>query len=111
MKARARNLRKNNTDAGNRMSYYLRDRRLCGYKFVREKAIDNYIVDFICREKKLIIEVDGGQHMESIAYDEHRTKILEARGNRVLRVWNNEVFENIQGVMEKILRLLEEVPG
>lgn len=110
MQNRARNLRKNKTDAENRMWYYLRNSRLNGYKFVREKVIGNYIADFVCREKKLIIEVDGGQHMTAAAYDEQRTKDLEAIGYQVVRFWNNEVYENIQGVMENILNLLEKVP-
>ena len=110
MQDRARHLRKNRTDAENRMWYYLRNRRLGGYKFVREYVIGKYIADFVCREKKLIIEVDGGQHMTAAAYDQQRTKDLEAVGYRVVRVWNNEVFINIQGVMEHILSLLDNVP-
>ena len=110
MKERARALRKNKTIAENRMWYYLRNRRLSGYKFVREQVIDNYIADFVCREKKIIIEVDGGQHMEAADYDEQRTRILEAHGYQVLRVWNHDVFQNISGIMEKILELVETVP-
>ena len=68
MQARARNLRKNMTDAENRMWYYLKNRRLGRYKFVREQVISKYIADFVCREKKLIIEVDGGKHMTAVAY-------------------------------------------
>ena len=110
MKEYAQNLRRNPRDAGNRMWYYLRNRRLSGYKFVREHVIGNYIADFVCREKKLIIEIDGGQHMNAIEYDLLRTKELERRGYRVLRVWNHEVFKNIQAVMEGILNLLEYAP-
>ena len=107
MKQRAQDLRRNMTDAENRMWYYLRNRRLDGYKFVREHVIGNYIADFVCREKKLIVEIDGGQHMDAIAYDSFRTKELESRGYRVLRIWNHEVFTNIQGVMDSILNLLK----
>ncbi len=110
MKERVRDLRQNMTLAENRMWYYLRSRRLGGYKFVRQHSIDNYIVDFVCREKKLIVEVDGGQHMEAAEYDEYRTSVLEARGYRVLRVWNHDVFQNTPGIMEKILALLETGP-
>ena len=110
MKERARNLRQNMPLAENLMWYYLRGRRLGGYKFVRQQVIDNYIVDFVCREKKLIVEVDGGQHMNATEYDEHRTRVLEGRGYQVLRVWNNDVFQNTSGVMEKILALLETEP-
>ncbi len=110
MKERARDLRQNMTNAENRMWYYLRNRRLGGYKFVREHVIGHYIVDFVCREKKLIIEVDGGQHMEAVEYDDRRTRFLEKRGYQVLRVWNHDVFRNAQGIMEKILYLLENEP-
>ena len=110
MKERAHNLRQNMSLAENRMWYYLRSRRLGGYKFVRQQVIDNYIVDFVCREKKLIIEVDGGQHMDATEYDEQRTRVLEGRGYQVLRVWNSDVFQNTSGVMEKILALLETEP-
>ena len=110
MKERAHNLRQNMSLAENRMWYYLRSRRLGGYKFMRQQVIDNYIVDFVCREKKLIIEVDGGQHMDATEYDEQRTRVLEGRGYQVLRVWNNDVFQNTSGVMEKILALLETEP-
>ena len=92
------------------MWYYVRNRRLGGYKFVRQQAIDNYIVDFICRERKLIIEVDSGQHMDATDYDDYRTSVLELRGYQVLRVWNNDVFQNTPGIMEKILVLLETEP-
>ena len=107
MKERSRNLRKNMTDAENRMWYFLRNRRLKCYKFVRELVVGPYIADFVCREKKLIIEVDGGQHATAISYDKRRTKFLENHGYTVFRVWNNEVFNNIQGVLETILHVLE----
>jgi very-short-patch-repair endonuclease len=107
MKTRAQHLRQNMTDAENRMWYYLRNRRLGGYKFVRQQVIGNYIADFVCREKKLIIEIDGGQHMGVVEYDLLRTKDLENLGFRVFRVWNNDVFNNIRGVMEMVLNLLE----
>ncbi|MGQ3891356.1 endonuclease domain-containing protein [Legionella sp. CNM-4043-24] len=107
MRNHALNLRKNMTDAESRIWYYLRNRRLAGYKFVREYVIGSYIADFVCREKKLIIEIDGGQHMSAVTYDLQRTRALETIGYQVLRVWNNEVYENIQGVMEGILNALE----
>jgi len=110
MKERAKELRRNMTDAENRMWYYLRNRRLGEYKFVRELVIGHYIADFVCREKKLVIEIDGGQHMDAVEYDALRTKYLESLGYRVLRIWNNEVFKNIQGVMDSILNLLDTVP-
>src|SRR3989338_4631933 len=102
----ARSLRKRMTKAENRMWYYLRDRRLCGYKFVRQYVIGNYIVDFICREKNLIIEVDGGQHTTAMVYDEQRSEYLRSRGYQIVRVWNNEVFGNLEGVMQQVIDLL-----
>ena len=107
MKDRVRSLRQDMTDAENRMWYFLRNRRLNGYKFVREYVIGFYIADFVCREKKLIIEVDGGQHMDAIEYDQRRTAHLIKLGYNVLRVWNNEVFNNIEGVLATILSSLE----
>ena len=74
------------TYAVNRIWYYLRNRRLAGYKFVREHVIGNYIVDFVCREKKLTIAIDGSQHIDAIEYDAKRTLYLESHGYRVLRV-------------------------
>src|SRR5689334_12466411 len=108
MKVRARNLRKNITKAENRMWYFLRNRRFNGYKFVRQFVIGPYIVDFVCREKNLIIELDGGQHMQAEKYDKRRTYFLEQNGYRVFRVWNNEVFNNIDNVLETIFNLLED---
>lgn len=96
------------TEAENRMWYFLRNRRLNGYKFVREYVIGNYIADFVCRDKKLIIEIDGGQHMDAVEYDQQRTEYLMANGYRVLRFWNNEVFHNVHVVLETILGSLEE---
>ena len=81
---------------------------LAGSKFVREHIIGNYIADFVCREKKLILEIDGGQHMDAMMYDAVRTQYLESRGYRVLRIWNDEVFKNIQGVMSGILQLAKQ---
>ncbi|WP_419420543.1 endonuclease domain-containing protein [Legionella sp. D16C41] len=108
MKDRARALRQEMTDAENRMWYFLRNRRLGGYKFVREYVIGCYIVDFICRNKKLIIEIDGGQHMDRAQYDQERTAYLTAKGYNVLRFWNNDIFINVQVVLETILRFLEQ---
>ena len=110
MKERARVLRQDMTIAENRMWYFLRNRRLNGYKFVREYVIGDYIADFVCRDKKLIVEIDGGQHMEAAEYDQRRTNYLTAKGYKVVRFWNNEVLLNVQGVLETILRSLEDMP-
>ncbi len=111
MKERARSLRQEMTDSENRMWYFLRNRRLNGYKFVREYMIDNYIADFACREMKLVIEIDGSQHIAAVEYDLKRTEHLMARGYRVLRFWNNEVFNDIEGVLTMILSSIESVPS
>ena len=73
-----------------------------GFKFRRQQPLDKYIVDFVCLENRLIIEVDGGQHGLDNSYDEERTIYLQQFGFKVLRFWNNEVLENIGGVLEII---------
>ena len=89
---RARELRRDTTDAETALWRRLRDRGLDGEKFVRQEPIGPYIADFVCRRKKLIIEIDGGQHSDQAERDEARTKHLEALGYRVIRFWNNEVL-------------------
>jgi len=83
----------------------VRDRRLGGFKFVRQESIGPYVVDFVCRERKLIVEVDGGQHAESTR-DQIRDVYLNSEGYHVLRFWNSDVFSNINGVLESILSSL-----
>ena len=96
--AYARNLRKNPTEAEKNLWYNINQRQLNGFKFRRQQKIDDlYIVDFICTEKRLIIELDGGQHNEEI--DKERTEYLEQQDFQILRFWNNEVLENIDGVL------------
>ncbi len=101
-----RRLRNTQTDAERKLWFELRDRRLGGFKFVRQEAIGPYIVDFICRERKIIIEVDGGQHAES-AKDVVRDACLTREGYRVMRFWNNDVLKNRLGVLETILAALQ----
>ena len=98
---RTRALRKNSTNAELRLWQRLRARALRGYKFVRQESIGPYVVDFVCREERLIIELDGGRHAES-AHDRARDRWLTERGYRVLRFWNNDVFANIEGVWDTI---------
>jgi len=98
----ARDLRKNQTDAERLLWQYLRNRQLCGQKFRRQFPIDSYIVDFVCLEVKLIVELDGGQHAKQIEYDQHRTEQLQKRGFKVIRFWNNDVLQNNAGVLESI---------
>jgi very-short-patch-repair endonuclease len=93
---RARTLRATMTDAERRLWSVLRSRRLQGYKFRRQRPIGPFIADFACIEHRLVVEADGGQHLEG-EYDARRTAWLEARGWRVLRFWNNEILANTEG--------------
>ena len=99
-------LRKKSTPAERKLWSRIRDDQL-GVNFRRQHAVGNYIPDFVCIEKKLIIELDGGQHLEQEEYDAERTKYLESLGYRVIRFWNNDVMEDIEGVMLSILHALE----
>jgi very-short-patch-repair endonuclease len=99
---RARALRKNPTEAERALWKHLRMRQLEGHKFRRQQLLGAYIVDLVCLERKLIIEVDGGQHGEQVVSDAERTAWLEARGFRVLRFWNHDVLRNIEVVKEVI---------
>jgi very-short-patch-repair endonuclease len=86
-----------------------RSRRLGGFKFARQEPIYRYYVDFVCRERRLIIELDGSQHAES-PEDQHRDRTLCALGYRVIRIWNNDVIENLDGVLQRLLSELEKSP-
>ena len=99
-------MRSNMTEAEAKMWNILRAKRFYGFKFKRQVLIGDYIVDFVCETKKIIIEIDGGQHNseENIVYDKNRTIYLNSQGYEVLRFWNNEVLSNIEGVCEVIKR-------
>ncbi len=99
----ARNLRRNMTDAEQLLWRQLRNRQL-NARFRRQTPIGNYIVDFVCYENRLIIELDGGQHNEAagLAYDQQRDDWLSAQGFQVLRFWNHELLEEMDAVLEKI---------
>jgi very-short-patch-repair endonuclease len=101
----ARAMRHEPTDAEQRLWHLLRSRRLEHLKFRRQVPIGRYIVDFVCLEKRLIIEVDGGQHSENAA-DAERDRWLEDVGYRMMRIWNNEMLKNSHGVLEMILAVL-----
>src|ERR1044071_473969 len=103
--ARARRLRLNSTNAEQRLWNKLRSRAINGCKFVRQEPIGPYVVDFVCREKRLVIEVDGGQHTDS-ERDKARDEWLRCRNYRVLRFWNNDVLCNTSGVLEVIAAAL-----
>jgi very-short-patch-repair endonuclease len=106
---RSRELRNLSTDAESKLWNRLRARMLGGHKFVRQIPIGPFIVDFVCREKRLIIEVDGGQHATSTS-DAARDKWLIGHRYRVLRFWNNDVLRNTDGVLESIAIALVEAP-
>jgi very-short-patch-repair endonuclease len=97
----ARRLRVNQTDAETVLWNRIRNRQVDGYKFVRQEPIGNYVCDFVCRERLVVIEVDGGQHNESTA-DAIRDHRLAEDGYRVLRFWNNDVLSNLEGVLATI---------
>jgi very-short-patch-repair endonuclease len=98
----AKALRSNQTDAEQRLWYQLRAHRFMGLKFKRQKLLGRYIVDFVCLEHRLAIELDGGQHAEQVAYDRQRDTWLRQQGYTVLRFWNNDVMQQLDGVLERI---------
>jgi very-short-patch-repair endonuclease len=104
-----KSLRRSQTDAESVLWYHLRNRYFRGHKFRRQHILCGYIVDFVCLEKRLVIELDGGQHNEErqIRYDSVRTLKLVNEGFVVLRFWNNEIFTNIYGVLETIRRSIK----
>ena len=105
---RARALRKELTPAERKLWSVLRGNKLNGVSFRRQHAIGNYIVDFVSIKKKLIIELDGSQHLEQTEYDEERTRYLESQGYRVVRFWNDQVEKEIDGVIQVIEMALDD---
>ena len=105
----ARTLRRNATDAETKLWHDLRNRQLGGLKFRRQATIGYHVVDFLCAEKRLVVELDGGQHTPE--RDAARTAQLEALGYRVIRFWNNDALGNTDGVLETILREAEAMPS
>ena len=102
----SRKLRASQTEAETKLWNRIRNRQISGFKFVRQEPIGRYICDFVCREQGIVIEVDGGQHLES-KRDEIRDQYLADQGYRVMRFWNNDVLSNIDGVLmvlDKALR-------
>ncbi len=106
--SKAKQLRKNQTDAEKVLWQQLRNRRLNGYKFKRQVPINYFIVDFLCPSEKLIIELDGGQHAEQVEYDQKRTAYLQRKIFIVVRFWNNDVLTNIDGVLESLTLTLSQ---
>lgn len=104
---KARKLRKEPTPAEAKLWARLRNDQL-GVSFRRQHAIGNYIPDFVCIKQKLIIELDGSQHLEQADYDEERTRFLDTQGFKVIRFWNKDVMNNIDGVILAIMYALEK---
>ena len=99
---KARQLRNNLTEAEQKLRRHISHKQIDGFKFRRQVQMGRYIVDFYCSAAGLIIELDGGQHADRVEYDNKRTAWLNTRGHRVIRFWNNEVYENIEDVLEQI---------
>ncbi|QXE90253.1 endonuclease domain-containing protein [Geomonas subterranea] len=109
--ARARALRNDCTDAEATLWRYLKHNQLEGVKFRRQQPIEQYIVDFVSFSKKLIVELDGGQHQDQRSYDARRDACLSKNGFTVLRFWDHEIFENMEGVLEAIrTHCLKQLP-
>jgi very-short-patch-repair endonuclease len=108
----AQNLRKRSTDAEQIIWKHLRNRSIEGTKFRRQQLFGSYIVDFLSVEKKLIIELDGGQHADANCGDAERDVFIKGEGYQVLRFWNNDVLKNTEGVLETIRReLIKPAPS
>ncbi|MGE5952541.1 MAG: endonuclease domain-containing protein, partial [Qipengyuania vulgaris] len=106
--SRSRKLRRDSTDAEKKLWGVLRNRQLNGFKFRKQVEIEGYIVDFLCAEQRLIIEVDGGQH--TVERDARRTAFLESQGFRIIRFWNHDVLQNLDGVWTTIKAALATPP-
>jgi len=103
----AKSMRSAQTATEQRLWYHLRAHRFLGLKFKRQKPLGPYIVDFICMERGLVIELDGGQHGDQVAYDRGRDAWLTERGFTVLRFWNHEVMNQTESVLERIRQFVE----
>lgn len=107
---RARNLRRQASPAEIKMWQHLAKSQLNGFKFSRQMPVGLYFADFICRSARLVVEIDGTSHDVRVAYDEARTKLIEAQGYRVLRFTNEDVLQNLEGVLMMIGQVLAEMP-
>lgn len=108
LQQRARQLRQNMTEAERALWHRIRGRQLSNTKFRRQFIVGTYIVDFICLEHRLIIEIDGGQHAQNKSYDDSRSEYLSQQGFMVLRFWNHEVLGDMEAVLEVILNHLAQ---
>lgn len=107
----AKRMRHASTDAEARLWGHLRAGRLQGFKFKRQQPLGVYIIDFVCFESRLIVEADGGQHVERAEQDAARTAWLESQGFTVLRFWNDVILRDTETVLEAILNVLESAHG
>ena len=107
---RSRVLRANETSAEAKLWSELRNRQLAGLKFVRQAPVGYYFADFLCRERRIIVEIDGGTHstVEELASDAAREAELHRLGFRVFRAWNDEIYDNIDGVLDALLAFVDE---
>jgi very-short-patch-repair endonuclease len=103
----ARRMRHEPTDAERTFWFAVRGRKFGGYKFKRQYPIGPYIADFVCLDRELIVELDGGQHAQQSGYDEERTAYLQAHGFRVLRVWNDDFLRTPDAILEGVWRALK----
>ena len=103
----ARNLRRNQTEAEKLLWGSLRNKRFQDLKFRRQAPMGRFVVDFVCHDRKLVIEIDGGQHIREQENESARTKFFKGEGYKVIRFWNNEVLGNLTGVLEKVAQELE----
>ncbi len=108
---RARNLRKSMTKAETLLWSRLRNRGLEGFRFRRQHPIGNYVVDFVCEGERLVVELDGGQHATRNLANEARTHWLQQQGYRVIRFWNNDVLQNLEGVLAMLQAALPRGPS
>ncbi len=106
---RAGELRKEPTPAERKLWSVLRGNKISGVSFRRQHAIGNYIPDFVAIKQKLIIELDGSQHLEQEDYDSERTRYFESLGYKVIRFWNNQIINDINSVVRKIMLSLREI--
>ncbi len=109
--ARSRELRRNSTEAERKLWPAIRARQLDGVRFNQQFPVGQYICDFVSRKYRLIIEVDGGQHASTVEYDRRRTLFLEEQGYTVIRFWNSEVLDNLDGVLLRIRQTLADMPS
>jgi very-short-patch-repair endonuclease len=107
---RAQQLRNDATDAERTLWRHLSHRQLQGFKFSRQMPVGPFICDFVCRERMLVVELDGGQHSDRAAQDARRTNYLQQQGLTVLRFWNNDVLQNTDGVLSVIVAKLQDLP-